>query len=203
MALYNYDRVDLPQKPRMADFATWITACEKAILSEGQAPGTFLEVYLTNREEAIELVEEARELMRAYFCTYMGVNRWLRQAAPSARKQGYAVSLAGRKRYLSFEGLDEAESAGLDRVARNHPIQATNADILKVALTILYDVLPTVGAHTILAVHDEIVLECPIDQIEEATALLKEALVWACRSYLKVVHIPEPEVLVAPYWQKG
>ncbi|MGH2506892.1 MAG: DNA polymerase [Ktedonobacteraceae bacterium] len=147
--------------------------------------------------------DEARDLMHAYFRTYPSVNRWLRQAATTARKQGYSASLAGRKRFLSFEGLDEAQSAALSRIARNHPIQATNADILKYALTILYDVLPSINAQTILAVHDEIVLECPIAHVEEATALLKEGLLWACRAYLKVVSIPEPEVLVAGYWKKG
>lgn len=148
-------------------------------------------------------MDKARELMRAYFRTYPGVNHWLRQTAPTARKQGYSASLAGRKRFLSFEGLNEADRASLARVARNHPIQATNADILKYALALLYDVLPTIGAHPILAVHDEIVLECPEAEAETGTALLKEALVWACRAYLKVVHIPEPEVLVAGYWKKG
>ncbi len=58
-ALQNYDLVALPEKPRMADFATWITACEKAILSKDQPPGTFLEVYLANRDEAVELEVEA------------------------------------------------------------------------------------------------------------------------------------------------
>lgn len=148
-------------------------------------------------------VEEARELMRAYFQTYPGINRWLRQTAPTAKRQGYTVSLAGRKRFLSFERLGDAAQASPALVARNHPIQATNADILKAALALLYDVLPSIGAHAILAVHDELVLECPVEHTEVGEGLLKEALVWACRTYLKRVHIPEPEVLTAPYWQKG
>jgi hypothetical protein len=57
--LRNYDRVKLSQMPRMADFATWITACEKAILSEGQPIGTFLDTYLANREEAVALEVES------------------------------------------------------------------------------------------------------------------------------------------------
>lgn len=147
-------------------------------------------------------VDEARDLMQAYFDTYPGVSRWLRQAGATARAQGYAVSLAGRKRWLNFEGLDRGQCAALERVARNHPIQATNADILKCVLAILFDVLPTIEAYLILAVHDEIVLECPCEQIEEAVPLLKEILVEACRTYLKRVHLPEPEILVAEYWKK-
>lgn len=147
-------------------------------------------------------VEEARELMRAYFATYPGVDRWLKQAAQRVRKQGYAASLAGRKRAFTFEGVTQAQRASLERMARNHPIQATNADILKRALSMLVDVLPD-GAHLILAVHDEIVVECPETLLEDATILLKEVLMESCRTYLKMVHIPEPEVFIAPYWQKG
>ena len=87
-------------------------------------------------------------------------------------------------------------------MARNHPIQATNADILKRAMSILYEVLPA-SAHLVLVVHDEIVIECPEALVEEATILLKAALVTACRADLKLVHIPEPEVKIAPFWKKG
>jgi len=147
-------------------------------------------------------VEEARELMKTYFQTYPGVDRWLRQAARQAQKQGYAASLSGRKRFFSFEGSSQSERAGQERMARNHPIQATNADILKRAMSLLYETLPA-GVHVVLVVHDELVLECPEPLVEEVTELLKAALVEACRTDLKLVHIPEPEVLIAPYWKKG
>jgi DNA polymerase-1 len=52
-------------------------------------------------------------------------------------------------------------------------------------------------------VHDEIVLECPDEQVEKATRVLKDAMVQACREYLKVVYVPEPDVLVEGYWVKG
>jgi DNA polymerase I len=54
-----------------------------------------------------------------------------------------------------------------------------------------------------LIVHDEIVLECPESLVENAKQVLKEAMVQACRDYLTVMHIPEPEVLVEGYWAKG
>lgn len=144
---------------------------------------------------------EARELIKIYFGTYPGVDRWLKQVARQARAQGYTSSLSGRTRFLPFEETETFRQFGLERIARNHPIQATNADILKRAIAILYDVLPA-GAHLVLVVHDEIVLECPTPLVEEVSSLLKEALIVACRADLTLVHIPEPEVLVAPYWKK-
>lgn len=146
-------------------------------------------------------VEEARKLMKTYIQTYPGVDRWLRQAAQRAQQQGYTASLLGRKRFLSFAQASPVVRASMERMARNHPIQATNADILKRAMAILYDVLPA-EVHMVLVVHDEIVLECPEPLVEEAVELLKMALVGACRMELKLVHIPEPEVSVAPFWKK-
>lgn len=123
-------------------------------------------------------VEETRTLMKTYFQTYPRVNRWLRQAAQRAQQEGYAVSCAGRKRFLPATDTSRGMQAWMERMARNHPIQATNADILKRAMVMLYEVLPA-GIHIVLAVHDEIVLESPEPLAEEARALLKEVLVEA------------------------
>jgi DNA polymerase-1 len=146
-------------------------------------------------------VEEARNLMQTYFRTYTGVAKWLRQASQQALQQGYATTLAGRKRCFTFEGLDKAQRGSMERSAKNHPIQGTNADILKCALALLYAALPE-RVHIILVVHDEIVLECPDDLLDEAEQILKRAMMQACRDYLKVVHIPEPEVLRDICWKK-
>jgi DNA polymerase I len=146
-------------------------------------------------------VEEARDLMHTYFATYTGVAAWLRRISGEALTQGYAATLAGRKRFFNGSGLDTSHRAAMERTAKNHPIQGTNADILKRALALLYETLP-VGVHIILVVHDEVVLECPQDLLEQVIRVLKDAMVQACRDYLKVVHIPEPDVLVGPYWKK-
>jgi DNA polymerase I len=147
-------------------------------------------------------VEAARDLMRTYFATYTGVASWLRCTSQEALKQGYAATLAGRKRFFKTEGVERSRRAAMERNAKNHPIQGTNADILKRALALLYERLPE-GVHIILVVHDEIILECPEDALEQATRVLKEAMIQACRDYLTVVYIPEPDMLVEYYWKKG
>jgi DNA polymerase-1 len=147
-------------------------------------------------------VETAKALMQTYFTTYAGVARWLRSTARQALQQGYAVTLAGRRRpFIVAEGMSTEMRGTLERSAKNHPIQGTNADILKRALALLYAELPE-AVHIVLAVHDEIVLECPEDLLEEAGHILKDTMVRACRTYLKVVAIPEPEVIEASYWKK-
>jgi DNA polymerase-1 len=143
----------------------------------------------------------AKGLMQTYFTTYKGVALWLRTSSRQALQQGFATTIAGRRRAFAVEGLSAALRGRAERSAKNHPIQGANADILKRALALLYEALPS-QVHIILAVHDELVLECPEELVGEAEQILKRAMVQACRTYLKVVAIPEPDVLIAPYWKK-
>ena len=72
---------------------------------------------------------------------------------------------------------------------KNHSIQGMNADILKSALALLYRELP-IGVYVVLAVHDEIVLECPDKLIEEAARGLRDAMVCACQEeYHQFMHL--------------
>ncbi len=142
----------------------------------------------------------AKRLMQTYFTTYKGAVKYLAQSGKEGIARKYATSLSGRRRFFADEEL-KARRGEAERSAKNHPIQGTNADILKSALALLYKKLP-IGVHVVLTVHDEIVLECPDEMVVEATQILKEVMVQACREYLKVVHIPEPDVLVDTYWKK-
>ena len=142
----------------------------------------------------------AKRLMQTYFATYKAVAAYLARSGKEGITRGYAVSLSGRKRFFTLDEL-KARRGEAERSAKNHPIQGTNADILKYALWLLYRQLP-IGVHVVLTVHDEIVLECPDERVEEATRVLKDVMVLACREYLKVVCIPEPEVLEGAYWKK-
>ncbi len=143
----------------------------------------------------------AHQLMQVYFATYKAVAAYVARSGKQGIAQGYAVSLSGRKRFFTREEL-RSRRGEAERSAKNHPIQGTNADILKCALALLYSALPP-EVHAVLTVHDEIVLECPEEQVQPATRLLKDAMMQACREYLKVVHIPETEVLAEVYWKKG
>jgi DNA polymerase I len=148
-------------------------------------------------------LEAARGLMKKYFRLYRGVDAYLRQSGRAALQRGYAVSLSGRRRYfpVSDDQRNKAQLGRMERSARNHPIQGTNADILKSALALLYEALPE-GASLILSVHDELVIECPEALIPSVEALMKEMMVRACHQFLTVVHIPSPKVIVASYWKK-
>jgi DNA polymerase I-like protein with 3'-5' exonuclease and polymerase domains len=147
--------------------------------------------------------EEAKQLMQTYFHTYAGVASWLRATAKRSMQQGYATTLAGRKRWfpVSTGTFESALRASFERAAKNHPIQGTNADIMKRALALLHTTLPK-EAHLLLTVHDEVVVECPGALVETVEPCIQDCLVRACREFLSVVHIPAPDVVKAPYWKK-
>ena len=147
--------------------------------------------------------DEAKKLLSTYKETYRGVVTYLDQASHTAIQQRYVASLSGRRRTFLAETLQDPQTRGeAERSARNHPIQGTNADILKVALSMLNAYLPR-DARIVLTVHDEVVCEVPVEQQEEAINTLKICMYDACRMFLKTVTIPEPDALVAQYWIKG
>ncbi len=123
--------------------------------------------------------------MLTYVATYKAVAAYLARSGKEGITQGYAMSLSGRKRFFTSDKL-KARRGEAERSAKTHPIQGTNADILKYALTLLYHQLP-IGVHIVLMVHDEIVLECPDEWVEEATRVLKDAMVLACRGSSSVL----------------
>jgi DNA polymerase I-like protein with 3'-5' exonuclease and polymerase domains len=147
-------------------------------------------------------LEMAKDLMTRYFATYQGVSAYLKRSGRDALRRGYAVSLSGRRRSFPTGLEPHGETYGTyERSAKNHPIQGTNADILKRALILLSERLPE-EVFVVLTIHDEIVLESPEARIEEASTILQTCLLKACRDFLKVVAIPTPKVLVADYWKK-
>jgi DNA polymerase-1 len=147
-------------------------------------------------------LETAKELMNSYFATYRGVAKFLDRAGQKGADLGYTRSLSGRRRTFTAKELSPENRWHAVNASKNHPIQGTNADILKRALALLDERLPQ-GVYIVLTVHDEIVLESPIGLVENAENALKTCMLEACRDFLKSVTIPEIDVLVASHWVKG
>ncbi len=123
---------------------------------------------------------EAEDFVSAYFRKFPGVKGYLDGIRETAAQQGYVETLLGRRRY--FPGLKNAQNVQVrnreEREAINAPIQGTAADIMKIAMLRLPKALREAGlaAKMLLQVHDELVLECPIDEIDAAVAVVKDAM---------------------------
>lgn len=132
-------------------------------------------------------VEESRRLIEGYFDKYPGVKDYIERTKEQAHSQGYVESLMGRRRY--FPELREGRRVPValrnqaEREAINMPIQATAADIIKRAMVTLHRELSALGlgSRMIMQVHDELVLECPENEVDRAAPLVCEAMEGAFR----------------------
>jgi len=122
---------------------------------------------------------EAREFIEKYFRKYPGVKRFMDEFAAEGLRNGYARTLMGRRRYLPELQSPKAPIREFGkRAAMNTPVQGTAADIIKLAMVRVDKALREAGMQSrlILQVHDELLLECPPEEAEQAAALLKEAM---------------------------
>ena len=123
--------------------------------------------------------KEAREFMERYFERYPGVKAYMESSVQEGRERGYALTLMGRRRYLPelMSSNFNIRSFG-ERCAMNSPIQGTAADIIKIAMIRVDHELKKRGMQTrlILQVHDELILEAPEHEAQEAAQLLKSCM---------------------------
>ena len=123
---------------------------------------------------------EAEDFVAAYFQKFPGVKRYLDGMRRQAAEQGYVETLLGRRRY--FPGLKEQKNQNTrnreEREAINAPIQGTAADIMKLAMIRLPSALEKAGlsARMLLQVHDELVLECPDQELVTTAQLVKQVM---------------------------
>jgi DNA polymerase-1 len=138
----------------------------------------------------------ANEFIKRFNERYPRVFAYLERVKKEAISLGYVETILGRRRYFEFtnntlrhlkgsnpEDIDlsklknlGAYDAGLLRSAANAPIQGSNADIIKIAMVRLHEVLQKYQAHLLLQVHDELVFEIPPDEWEELQPQIKSVM---------------------------
>ena len=122
---------------------------------------------------------DAQALIDQYRASYPTVIQFLDGLVEDARARGYAETLLGRRRYLPQLGArNPSDRAYAERIALNMPIQGTQADMIKRAMVALHEKLPLAGLETrmILQVHDELVFEVPLAEVEAATEVIRREM---------------------------
>ena len=122
---------------------------------------------------------EAKAYMDAYLEKYHGVRDYMKRIVEQAKQDGYVSTAYGRRR-----SLPELKSANFnirqfgERVALNMPIQGTAADIIKIAMVNVSKRLKQEGLRSrlLLQVHDELITECPEEEVETVKQLLKQEM---------------------------
>lgn len=124
-------------------------------------------------------VAEARDMIDRYYEAYPGVRTFLDNVVARAKQTGYAETMYGRRRHIPELKAKNPQLRGFgERTAMNHPMQGTAADIIKIAMARVSRRLEEEGfaAHMILQVHDELDFECPIDEVERLTAMVRDVM---------------------------
>lgn len=122
---------------------------------------------------------EARDMIDRYYEAYPGVRTFLDNVVARAKQTGYAETMYGRRRHIPELKAKNPQLRGFgERTAMNHPMQGTAADIIKIAMARVSRRLEEEGfaAHMILQVHDELDFECPVDEVERLTAMVRDAM---------------------------
>lgn len=128
---------------------------------------------------------EAEDFVAAYFKQFPGVKRYLDGVRRQAAEQEYVETLLGRRRY--FPGLRNQSNRNIrnreEREAINAPIQGTAADIMKIAMLGVPPALAEAGlsGRMLLQVHDELVLECPEEEVLLVAAVVQKVMESAYR----------------------
>jgi DNA polymerase-1 len=162
---------------------------------------------------------EAKTFIDRYYDRYPNVFEYLQQMQREAIAQGYVETLMGRRRYFNFTSgklrelldtdpnqieLDNLKriggyDAGLLRAAANAPIQGSSADIIKVAMIRLHELLKGYQTRLLLQVHDELVFEVPPDEWTELEAKITDTMESAVS--LKVPLVVEASA--GPNWMEA
>lgn len=124
-------------------------------------------------------ISEAQQYIDLYFKKFPNVKKYLDNAVYNATKNGYVTTPFGRKRYIPELSSKNKNTKSLgERIAKNTPIQGAAADIIKIAMVNVYNRLKSekLKSKIILQVHDELIIESPIDELTIAKTILQNEM---------------------------
>ncbi len=121
---------------------------------------------------------EAQALINAFFARFPGVRGYMDRTLEQGRTDGYVESLFGRQRFMPDLKLSGSRRQAAEREAINMPIQATAADMMKMAMIRVADALRqhNLSARMLLQVHDELIFETPLDEVDAVQQVVRPAM---------------------------
>ncbi|MDR2351398.1 MAG: DNA polymerase I [Endomicrobium sp.] len=129
-------------------------------------------------------VAKAKDYIDGYLGKYNGVKTWMKFIVEQALNDGYVTTITGRVRYIPElrSSNVQVRNAG-ERMALNTPIQGSSADIIKIAMISIYNELKIKGYKSlmILQVHDDLLLEAPLEEKEAIISIVKDKMVNAVK----------------------
>ena len=123
---------------------------------------------------------EAADIIKKYFEEYAGIKEYMNRSIALARERGYAETILGRRRYLPDINSSNSVVRGFaERNAINAPIQGSSADMIKIAMIGIHQELERLKMQSkmILQVHDELVFDAHLDELDALKAIVQDKMV--------------------------
>ncbi|MEO8592168.1 MAG: DNA polymerase I [Candidatus Solibacter sp.] len=133
---------------------------------------------------------EAEKYIKNYFVRYAGVRRFIDQTIAEVRLTGVTKTLFGRERPIpEINGRNPSARGFAERTAVNSPLQGTAADLIKLAMVRIDAALRAEGRQSamLLQVHDELVFECPPEELPEVSAMVRREMEGVCALQVPLV----------------
>ena len=144
--------------------------------------------------------DEAKAMIDGFYKAYPEVSTYLKNVSEKGLKDLQVRNMSGR--LMVFQPpRDKQEEGGIKRESKNLPIQSLCADMIKIALGNLFPILEPMGVKFINTIHDELVMQCPDELVEDVKVILKTEMEKAGSLYLTDMPC-EAEVKVAKFWKK-
>ncbi len=150
--------------------------------------------------------EEAGEYIRTYFKRFPGIKDYMEDTKRAAHAQGYVETIFGRRMHFPrINSANASERAFLERASINAPIQGSAADIIRRAMVRMMPALAAAGlkARMLLQVHDELIFECPENEIEATLPLVQNIMIKAPEPALKLAVPLQVEARAAKNWDEA
>ena len=133
---------------------------------------------------------EAASIIENYFKEYVGIQQYIKNNIEFARQHGYVETMLGRRRYLrDINASNSVVRNFAERNAVNAPIQGSSADMIKIAMANIHNELINrdLQSKMILQVHDELVFDAVIDELDTLKELVNDKMVNALPLNIPVV----------------
>ena len=124
-------------------------------------------------------VAKAREYIKTYYERYPTIKNYLNGNVEQARKTGYVTTITGRRRQIPEINSSNFQLRSFgERAAMNMPLQGSAADIIKLAMIRVNNLLVSGGykSKLIMQIHDELIVEAPENEKEQAAAILRSCM---------------------------
>lgn len=144
--------------------------------------------------------KEAAEYIKYYFIKYPGIEQYMKSTIDFAKTHGYVTNLLGRRCYLpNINTKDHTLRSFSERAAINAPMQSLTSDIVKIAMIKICKEFETgnIKAKLILQIHDELIFECPDQEVDLVSSIIKKNMTSA---YLLKVDL-KTEVNIGENWR--